>query len=61
VLFSKYEEKKVTGLKKMEINRGGYLGGCMTKMRERENCRHIVSDFYKEIKLGCVAVNGIEV
>lgn len=59
MLFSKYEEKKVTGLKKMEINREGYLGGRMTKIRERENCRHSMSDFYKEIKLGCVAVNGL--
>ncbi len=45
----------------MELNRRAFLGGRMTKMRERENCRHNVSDFYKEIKLGCVAVNGLEV
>ncbi len=60
MLFSQPDKKKVTGLKKVELNSGGYLGGRMTKIRERENCRHSVSDFYKEIKLGRVAVNGIE-
>ncbi len=43
----------------MELNSGGYLGGRLTKMRERADYRHSMSDFYKEIKLGSVAINGL--